>query len=1497
MENPLKNLGNNDSTVKRNDYGTYNTLAGSQNKQKQGAYDYNAANYSSASASDEILLTWTWSIFGRGIRGKDLCEDDCPKLLRALSAYNVEETSQQKWEKECKKEVPALHWLLVSCYKWELVWFTILGIIQGAIGTAARPLLLKWLIEAATHEEVDKTDEAGRYLMILGGILVAEGLTAVMGRMQFAGRVASGSIVTLATLIHSKSLTIASGCKSVEKSLIGNDLTRIYENSKMLSQFPSSAASMIAGSVVVIYTVGWAGVAGLGMLVIVLIINQYMARLTAVRESECLKYADLRTSLITKAIEGIKAIKLSTWEVPFLREILKARSSESVAIASFRLITMTAIQIGRASPTLACCVAFCTMFATNDELHVADIFAVYSVFQSMRLSLIIIPRCLSIVATNKVSFDRITNFLLQPDYISSQPSEEYNHLALKMNDIMFCHNDIGSRDSDASTGEKFILKVSELHLSRGEAAAVIGEVGSGKSSLLTSIIGDLRAIENSQDYTLSVTKSIGYVPQKSFVVCGTIQENILMGRPFDEILLRESIHRSSLARDLEILPHGRQTEIGERGVTLSGGQQQRVCIARAIYGNPELLILDDPLAAVDPHVAAALFKELILKKPKEQSILISLNQSQFFNRFSKVVELKQGLATVVTQDPFTEDFEISESDADEGFEPDIPQAAMDPAATKNTLVTAETVEKGAVSNLVLKQYIKSMGCLWPTLAIITLIVTYCLMAFTDWWLARWTSQYDDATPGPVADYYLYVFIGSSVLFAIGLIATSTFLGFATVQSAKTLHNECIECVMHAPIWWFNKTPSGRILSRFSSDTSNVDVQLGHTCDNVVQQVATLAVLLIMICAIVPLVAPVVGVSCCIYWLVVVSVDKSNREVKRLANNSMSPVLSTIGEITQGRLVLRSMGLTSSVKSKFTSHYDLLTKYNYASNGIMHLGMLISYFISIVISLATGALMLYGPGSDSLSPSLLALALTYSFMLPYFFLFFSLFFSRLKSILTSLERLLECKHALPQEPEWYNGIVDGQLPEGWPHVGNIEFKNVSLRYREGLPFAINDVSMKFKASTSTGVVGRTGAGKSSLINLLFRLNEASRGQILVDGVDISKVGLQTLRKGMAVIPQDPLVIDGSVRANLDPFNDSTDSVLSSVLTSVGIGTIELYDSVNSLSVGEKQLITLCRALLNKNAKIIIMDEPTSNIDQNTDKAIQQVIREDWKDKTVLTIAHRINTIIDYSHILVLDNGMVAQHGRSRTLTTTNGLFKEMVSCSGIKVPNSDQISDESISDVESDNEDLPTVDDLPGVCSITQNNHLEYSDSEGNHKEGTMSDSSDSLPTANIENIKLDENTLDEPTEKEGEDTSKNVEPAELSSESGAIKEDVPAESPPEESPSEEKETPPSDNESNEIKTPLMVTEQPPSFGSNGIEALEESPAVVTETPQSNNEVNEIKTSEESPAVTETPPSDVEHNELKDEEKQPSSEELVEEPLKSSTTPEVNSEVSEEGEDV
>ncbi|KAJ9459626.1 hypothetical protein DIPPA_22504 [Diplonema papillatum] len=1452
----------------------YGTLPDRGSQQEHGQEQHPAE--AERSVASRVFLTWVALLFWRGFRKHDFTDADVPLLPPALRGASVGPRARRAWAAEghnANRRPPSVKRVVRGLMLPSLATWVACGAAQGVLNAVVRPLLLKRLIEVATRE--GDLEAATYYLLGLGATLLFEGVTAVNARFSFAGDFATGAASAISSLVYDKSVRLNSAADTNEKTLIANDLTRMYENCKLLSQFPSAVVSVVGGSIVVVATVGYPGVVGIAVAFSVIYVSRLLMKPVGRAEKEALTFSDTRVELLTRCIEGIKAIKLSAWEQSFDRKIKAARAKESEAVRRYRLYSRFSIQLGRACPTLAVCATFVTMFLVGQNLEAADVFAVFMILQSMRLGLTMLPTILSLVASVSACCVRIDAYLLQPEptptphlpedspavvsvagaeaeffpakplfrgraHPPAAPQPATPGFFARAKDAVFSRGrsrrqyavlpdsvgpsedpkggaekeDVGAPPGVASgqPRPKFVLRLRELVVPEGAAHALVGPVGSGKTAVLQLILGDLKQLRGRVEVTAG---GIGYVPQKAFVISGTVEDNIVMGRAVDAGRFGDAVNRACLETDLQMLPHGKDTEIGERGVTLSGGQQHRVCIARALYAEPKLLILDDPLAAVDPVVAATIFQRVVLQRPAKQSVLMSLNQFHLIQHFDTVSYLAAGVPvesacvadlvrTVLNEGkppgatppptqtrepaPSLEEADAAsnnhqtpatvpdaaaagggepgEGTAAEGEAPSIAAVASavdarDPQETKtlptrdptsspsdtgartellrilrahgtsdrqprpaaadaaddesdgtdlvdphassvrapafdvardvaypvkpsaeaaarrgfgatggaparsNRLVQDDEAAKGAVGWATVGHYVRRMGGPYIAASLAILVVTYGAMGFNDRWLATWTSQYEPDLPSAeqnVSNTYLYVYVGSSAVNVFGLITTSACLSFATARAGLRVHHECFDRVIHAPLSWFESTPSGRILSRFSTDLAYVDIQLSNSLDNMLQTSATLLVLLGLISATVPYVIPIVVVSAVAFAFQVVAIDRSNRQVKRFANMAMSPVLSSLTETSsaQGKLLIRVMGLAEPFRLRFRGQYDDLMKYSYASSGVVHFGIEVSYCIALSISLTTGAFMLHGPAADARSASLLALALTYSFILPQNFLFFSLQFSFLQGVLTALERLLECKSALvPQEAAWHTDD-DDLLPPGWPAKGCIEFDKASLVYRPGLSPALRDVSFRIPGAATVGVVGRTGAGKSSLVVLLFRLVEAYSGSIMLDGVDISKVGLQTLRRTMAVVPQEPLILNDTVARNLDPFDEKDPAVLTDILEKVGAVGIHLSDPGPSLSAGQKQLITLARALLLP-ARVVVLDEPTSNIDPVTDQALQRAIRTVWQYNTVITIAHRLQTVIDGDCILVMDAGRVAQTGRPhRLLRDKAGLLYGMAS---------------------------------------------------------------------------------------------------------------------------------------------------------------------------------------------------------------------------------------------
>eukprot|EP01062_Namystynia_karyoxenos_P044770 TRINITY_DN33033_c0_g1_i1.p2 TRINITY_DN33033_c0_g1~~TRINITY_DN33033_c0_g1_i1.p2 ORF type:complete len:677 (+),score=198.65 TRINITY_DN33033_c0_g1_i1:2068-4098(+) len=657
---------------------------------------------------------------------------------------------------------------------------------------------------------------------------------------------------------------------------------------------------------------------------------------------------------------------------------------------------------------------------------------------------------------------------------------------------------------------------------------------------------------------------------------------------------------------------------------------------------------------------------------------MALNQLSLLSKFDRVavltngVVVQQGHPAELTETPgplrqLLDDAgtgrqqKDAEGDADaEGVLVQMNSTASDDIDGR--LVQVEKKAEGAVSTSVVATYIRSMGVLHFTVCVLLSFIAYGALGFSDRWLAIWIKESQDARdsvngtsdgglePAP----YAVVYASAVFVFMLFVILSSTSFSYASVKASRGLHNDCVTRLLRAPVSFFETTPSGRILSRLSTDLSTVDVMLAQFSDHMIAFISQMTMVVVIILIIAPPMAGVFAVAGIVYGCELAALDRTKRQLKRMANNAMSPVLTLLGEMVQGRLLLRVTGCARTIHTDFSNRVDNLQKCLYLETCVVNWGLLVSHWISFFVSAATAIYLLV---LSKVSEEMLGLCLSYALMVPYFLLHFMFVSFVLATSIASLERLLQCSgEDVPQEPEWHLPS-DSRLPEKWPHQGAVSFESVSLTYRPGLPPALQQLTFDIRPGERIGIVGRTGAGKSSLLALLFRIVDASSGVIKVDNEPVSSVGLHTLRRRMAVIPQEPLLLSGTVRDNVDPFGVHSDDTLASALEKVGFPADLLDRNVggddgHALSHGQHQLVALARALL-RDVRVVVLDEPTSNVDAATDRRVQAVLREELRGCTVFTVAHRLATVLSSDRIMVLDGGRLVELGPADELMDVKG----------------------------------------------------------------------------------------------------------------------------------------------------------------------------------------------------------------------------------------------------
>ncbi|POM75559.1 ABC Superfamily [Phytophthora palmivora] len=779
--------------------------------------------------------------------------------------------------------------------------------------------------------------------------------------------------------------------------------------------------------------------------------------------------------------------------------------------------------------------------------------------------------------------------------------------------------------------------------------------------------------------SLNLTGDVSYVSQETWIRNLSMRDNILFGEPMDAERYETVLEASQLAMDLHALPHGDRTEIGERGINLSGGQKARVAIARAMYrSHYDILLLDDPLSAVDPHVAHGIFDKCIMGLARAKTRILVLNSHyDLLPRADKVLVVRDGVIAgdgtsdevlamfpelSMTLDLTVESCGATEDEAQKDTQivsvPVVMTEASHGVKTEGEdddrkLIQEEDRMKGTVTSAVYKTYFDESGL--NGLVVIFLVAVFYIVSqgvrvVVDWWPSHWAKNMPRRGVDPTysGEAFALWYVGLIVLATVMTLGRALFLTESCVRTSKNLHHELFRRVLAAPVnRYFDVTPVGRVLNRFSNDLDLIDSSLPKDYQLVMQH-SSMALGSLVVSAFASYWIAVAYIPIIIVFFVTGQYfKKTSCEVKRLEGVTRTPVYNLFSETLSGLQTIRAF--------KMQDTFERMNKKVVDENANMYItfwaaGRWLAArldMLSVVIIVLVTAYLVSTKGQ--LSAMTAGISLTYSLMLTSVVQWVMRSVDRVDSAMTSVERLLHFRQ-IPQEEDSADCIPMNS--DVWPSEGAIKFDNLCLKYRPELPLVLRGVTMDINGGEKVGICGRTGAGKSSLMIALFRICEFERGSVAIDGLDISRLKLHNLRRSLAIIPQDPVLFSGPLRENLDPFGEYSDAEIWAVLQQVhmaeslakwGAGLdFEVSECGDNLSVGQRQLVCIGRALL-KNGKIVVLDEATANVDTATDALIQATIRKTFADKTMLIIAHRINTIMHCNKIAVMDAGQVAEFG--------------------------------------------------------------------------------------------------------------------------------------------------------------------------------------------------------------------------------------------------------------
>uniref|UniRef100_A0A8C9YK81 ABC-type glutathione-S-conjugate transporter n=1 Tax=Sander lucioperca TaxID=283035 RepID=A0A8C9YK81_SANLU len=1012
---------------------------------------------------------------------------------------------------------------------------------------------------------------------------------------------------------------------------------------------------------------GPSALAGLTAVVLIFPLNGFIAKLRSKLQVQ-MKFMDGRIKLMNEILSGVKILKFYAWEEAFLRRIGVLRDGELWALKKSQILYSVSLASFNSSSFLVSLMF--AVYVLIDERNVLDaqkIFVSVALINILKTPLSQLPFAMSTAMQAVVSLRRLGNFLcsdeLRPDNVERLPH------SIDAVSVMI----EGGTFSWTNEGLPCLQRIS-MKVKTGSLVAVVGHVGSGKSSLLAAMLGEMERRSGS----VSIKGSLAYVPQQAWIQNASLMNNILFGEERTESWYQRVLEACALLPDLDILPAGDATEIGEKGLNLSGGQRQRVSLARAVYRKSDVYLLDDPLSAVDAHVGQHIFDRVIGPRGllKDKTRVLVTHGLSFLSKADLVLVMDGGQISEIgsymelmdrkgvflrLQHNLQKQNYIKNTKRNKSIycnKTDLPK-------DKNCSATDHCEIKELCFQVKLqmyREYFKTVGLLF----IMTIIFLCAFQQASSLAYSYWLSLWADEAPvnGTQSDHNLKLSVFAALGFTQGIAMFGTTLAIALggIVASRQLHADLLHSVLHSPVSFFEVTPSGNLLNRFSREMDAIDCMIP---DGLKMMLGYLFKLL-EVCIILLLATPFTGLVLLPLTAVYIFIQSfyvvSSCQLRRLEAVSRSPIYSHFNETVQGASVIRAFG----EQRRFVLHANRCIDNNqeaYFPRFVATRWLAVNLeFLGNLLVLAAAILSVQG--RDELSPGIVGLAVSHSLQVTGILSWIVRSWTDVENNIVSVERVKEYDNT-PKEAAWT--IEDSFLPAAWPTTGNIQFEDYGLQYRKGLDWALNDINIDIQDREKVGIVGRTGAGKSSLALGIFRILEAAKGRIFIDGIDIAQIGLHDLRSRITIIPQDPVLFSGSLRMNLDPFDTCSEADLWKALELAHLSSFvsalpqkldhECCEGGENLSLGQRQLLCLARALLRK-TRILVLDEATAAVDLKTDQLIQSTIRSQFGDCTVLTIAHRLNTIMDYSRVIVMDRGCISEMDSPSQLLRQQTHFYQM-----------------------------------------------------------------------------------------------------------------------------------------------------------------------------------------------------------------------------------------------
>ncbi|MCI4394913.1 hypothetical protein PGIGA_G00174300 [Pangasianodon gigas] len=1346
------------------------------------------------------------------------------------------EETEKKKKKKKKKDSASNYpdsWLVLTImktFKWLLIESAIYKLLQDLLSFAS-PQLLKVMI-SFTQDKSIYTWWGYLYAVLL---LVVAILQSLFLQQYFQRCFALGMQVRTAIMavVYKKALVMSNNAR--KESTVGETVNLMSADAQRFNDVTNfihllwSCPLQICMSIAFLWIeLGPSVLAGLLVMLLMVPINGLLATKSRSFQMENMKFKDKRMKMMTEILNGIKILKLYAWEPSFQAQVQDVREKELKVMRKFAYLSSVSTFIFSCAPALVSLATFAVFVSISPDnvLDAQKAFTSISLFNILRFPLAMLPMLISSLVQVPSTAVSISNGTFTWG-IDSEPA----------------------------------LKNVSLDIKPGRLVAVVGAVGSGKSSLISALLGEMHNLSGS----VHIKGSVAYVPQQAWIQNATVKDNILFGSDVDEQKFQTVVEACALQPDLELLPGGAQTEIGEKGINLSGGQKQRVSLARAAYSCADVFLLDDPLSAVDAHVGKHLFERVIgpngllknktrilithgisflphvdqivvlvdgvvsevgsynsLRESKgafsefldtyakeenksnaqkviytvfPQGINLSGGQKQrvslaraayscadvfllddplsavdahvgkhlfervigpngllknktrilithgisFLPHVDQIVVLVDGVVSEVgsynslreSKGAFSEFLdtyakEENKSNAQKESVSDIeevdivpesqepqpdspvedvvsvtlkrenslrhsqrhamrngsikvrrnssarPKKAAEESKKGQRLIEKETMETGKVKFSVYLQYLRSVGWGFTTMFITVYFIQNVAFIGQNLWLSDWTNdamKYPNGSsyPAHIRDMRIGVFGALGVAQGFLVFLGTLLLADGTIRASRILHTRLLSNILRAPMLFFDTTPSGRVVNRFAKDMLTLDEMIPMSFRSWILCLFGVLGTLFVICLATPLFTAVMVPLGVVYYFVQRFYVATSRQLRRLDSVSRSPIYSHFGETVAGLSVIRAYRHQErflehnkvTIDNNLKSIYPWIVSNRWLAIRLEFLGNLVVFFSALFAVISR----------DSLDSGLVGLSISYALNVTQTLNWLVRMTSELETNIVAVERISEYTD-IKNEAPWLTDICP---PNDWPTEGKIRFENYKARYRPELELVLHGITCNIENTEKIGIVGRTGAGKSSLTNCLFRIMEAAEGHIMIDGVDISTLGLHTLRNRLTIIPQDPVLFSGTLRMNLDPFEVFSDEEIWKVLELAHLKdhvvTLparlqhEVAEGGENLSVGQRQLLCLARALLRK-SKILILDEATAAVDLETDELIQSTINREFSQCTVLTIAHRIHTILNSTRVMVLDAGKIVEFDSPSVLFEKKGHFYALAREAGI-----------------------------------------------------------------------------------------------------------------------------------------------------------------------------------------------------------------------------------------